>query len=82
MIDVVTWRDDYDAGRYADEARKVLADIKSRGALPLIVGGTGLYLRALFGQGFDENLPRDDDLRKELEAVTTAALFEELKARG
>jgi len=78
MIDVVTWRDEYDAGRYADEARMVLAAIKGRGAMPLIVGGTGLYLRALFGQGFDENLPKDDDLRRELESVPTPQLFAEL----
>ena len=35
------------AGEYSRQAREVLEQIKSRGALPIVVGGTGLYLRAL-----------------------------------
>jgi tRNA dimethylallyltransferase len=80
MIDVVTWRDDFDAGRYAEITRDILNQIKSRGALPILVGGTGLYLRALFGQGFDDNLPKDDQLRRELDSVPTPELFAELMA--
>ncbi len=37
------------AGDYARQARDVLRQINSRGALPIVVGGTGLYLRALAG---------------------------------
>lgn len=79
MIDVVAWNEDFDAGTYATMARRVMSDIRGRGALPVIVGGTGLYLRALLGQGFDENLPKDDELRRTLDAMDTARLFEELK---
>jgi tRNA dimethylallyltransferase len=35
------------AGEYARQAREVLQQLKARGALPIVVGGTGLYLRAL-----------------------------------
>jgi tRNA dimethylallyltransferase len=35
------------AGEYADRARAILAEVKGRSALPIVVGGTGLYLRAL-----------------------------------
>jgi tRNA dimethylallyltransferase len=35
------------AGEYAERARAILEEIKSRGVLPIVVGGTGLYLRAL-----------------------------------
>jgi tRNA dimethylallyltransferase len=35
------------AGEYAERARAILEEIKSKGVLPIVVGGTGLYLRAL-----------------------------------
>lgn len=37
----------YSAGRYAEDARACIADIRARGRLPILCGGTGLYLRAL-----------------------------------
>ncbi len=79
MIDIVTWRDEFDAGRYATLARDVVSQIQARGALPIIVGGTGLYLRAFFGQGFSDNLPKDGALREELDSIATDTLFSELK---
>ena len=79
LIDVVSWRDEFDAGRYATLARDVVAQIQARGALPIIVGGTGLYLRAYFGQGFAGQLPKDAALRGELDAIATDQLFAELK---
>jgi len=79
MIDIVTWRDEFDAGRYATLARDVVEQIQARGALPIIVGGTGLYLRAFFGQGFSDNLPKDGALREELDSIGTDTLFSELK---
>ncbi len=79
LIDVVDWKDDFDAGVYATKARDAVASIQSRGALPVIVGGTGLYFRALLGQGFEEDLPRDEGLRLSLEGFSTAGLFNELK---
>ena len=80
LIDIVTWRDEFDAGKYAALARNLVAEIKSRGALPIFVGGSGLYLRAFFGQGFAENLPKDRELRDQLDEIATDELFTELKA--
>jgi tRNA dimethylallyltransferase len=53
------------AGEYANQARKVLLDIKSRGALPIVVGGTGLYLRALL-EGLFPGPQRSERLREKL----------------
>src|SRR5450759_5750227 len=43
MVDVVGPTEEYSAARYAREAAAVIRDITSRGKLPILVGGTGLY---------------------------------------
>jgi tRNA dimethylallyltransferase len=53
------------AGDYARQGREVLRDIQSRGRLPIVVGGTGLYLRALV-EGLFPGPPREEELRKRL----------------
>lgn len=55
------------AGEYARQARAVLAEIRSRGRLPIVAGGTGLYLRALL-QGLFPGPQRSEELRKKLRA--------------
>ena len=53
MIDIREPQEVFTAGDYQREARKVLEEIASRGKLPILVGGTGLYLRALTEGLFD-----------------------------
>ena len=53
------------AGEYARQAREVLQRIKARGALPIVVGGTGLYLRALL-EGLFAGPQRSEELRARL----------------
>jgi tRNA dimethylallyltransferase len=53
------------AGDYARQGREVLQQIKSRGALPIVVGGTGLYLRALL-EGLFAGPQRSEELRRRL----------------
>jgi tRNA dimethylallyltransferase len=53
------------AGEYARQARRVLAEIKARGHFPIIVGGTGLYLRALL-EGLFPGPQRSEELRARL----------------
>ena len=53
------------AGEYARQAREVLDQIKARGALPIVVGGTGLYLRALL-EGLFAGPQRSEELRQRL----------------
>ena len=47
LIDVVDPDQHYDAAKYAKDARKAIAKIHGRGKIPLLTGGTGLYLRAV-----------------------------------
>ena len=55
------------AGDYARHAREALAGIVSRGGLPIVSGGTGLYLRALT-DGLSPTPPADEALRRRLRA--------------
>jgi tRNA dimethylallyltransferase len=65
LIDVVDPDDGYHAARFRAEAEAAIADIRRRGRLPVIVGGTGLYIRALL-RGLDAAPPADPDFRREL----------------
>jgi tRNA dimethylallyltransferase len=53
------------AGEYARRAREILRDVNSRGKLPVVVGGTGLYLRALL-EGLFPGPQRSEELRERL----------------
>ncbi len=68
MIDVAEPTEAYSAARYAREAAAVVRDIAARGRLPLLVGGTGLYYRALT-RGFFPGPGRDAALRGRLERI-------------
>jgi tRNA dimethylallyltransferase len=68
------------AGDYARAARAALADIRSRGRMPIVAGGTGLYLRALL-EGLAPAPPRNEALRAELRARSIAEGSESLHAQ-
>jgi tRNA dimethylallyltransferase len=55
------------AGEYARQARSVIQEIRDRRALPIVVGGTGLYLRALL-DGLFPGPERSEELRERLRA--------------
>jgi tRNA dimethylallyltransferase len=66
LIDVADPGESYDAGRFARQAADAIAQIRSRGRVPIVCGGTGLYLRALL-EGLTPLPPRDAALRAALE---------------
>jgi tRNA dimethylallyltransferase len=66
LFDVLVPQQSYSAGEYAREARKVVAEIAARGRLPIVVGGTGFYLRALL-EGLPVLPERDKRLRAHLQ---------------
>jgi tRNA dimethylallyltransferase len=65
LIDVVSPVELFTAGDYSRRARRALDEIRSRARLPIVVGGTGLYLRALF-EGLFAGPPRSEELRQRL----------------
>jgi len=80
LIDVADPGERYDVLRYQRDARAALAEIRARGRAALVVGGTGLYVRALL-DGLDlASLPHDPSLRMRLEADDPATLHDRLRA--
>ncbi|MEJ2175908.1 MAG: tRNA (adenosine(37)-N6)-dimethylallyltransferase MiaA [bacterium] len=67
LIDVVDPTDRYSAGRFRDDAIRATEDILARGRIPLLVGGTMLYYRALAG-GIDPLPAARPALRADIEA--------------
>ena len=71
MIDVREPTDLFTAGDYQHEARAVLEALRDRGRVPVLVGGTGLYLRALT-EGLFQGPARSAHLRERLENAADA----------
>ncbi len=79
-IDVLEPTERASAAWWAEHADRWIRDVFARGRLPVVVGGTGLYLRALFGVMFTEP-PMDADRRRALEADLAALDTNELRRR-
>jgi len=80
LIDVVEVNQRFDAAQFVRLARSAVADIRQRGHVPILCGGTGLYFKA-FLQGLGEAPAADAALRAELEATPAAELLHELQQR-
>jgi tRNA dimethylallyltransferase len=85
LVDIVDPDDTYDAARFTRDARAAIAAIRDRGRLPVVVGGTGLYIRALL-RGLDPATPADPGFRSELVVIMAregrAALHARLVAQA
>ena len=69
MIDVANPEEAFSVARYQELAEECIADIQARGKRTLLVGGTGLYLRALRQPMAMGDVAADDKIRAELEAL-------------
>lgn len=66
LIDIIFPDEKYSAGQFCWDARRVISEIEKRGKVPMLVGGCGLYLRAL-ANGLDADCGENPKIRKELE---------------
>jgi len=65
LIDIVDPDEDFDAVRFAEIARDRVMQLHHRGVMPVVVGGTGLYIKALL-QGLFQSNPVDPQIRERL----------------
>lgn len=84
MLDILNINEMYGVGEFAPEARRIIADITARGKLPILSGGTGLFIDAVVGNFAIPEVPADWEYRDELEAFRekegNEALWEKLNA--
>ena len=81
MIDVVEPEEEYSVARYANEASARIAEVVSRGKLPMVVGGTGLYVQAVVDGIPLPPAPPDHDFRAAMRDVAKNFGAEELHRR-
>lgn len=78
LIDIVEPEYDYSVAQYKEDASKKIDEITSRGAIPIVAGGTGLYFRILLENYALPKINCDPNLRKKLEKETNEALYDEI----
>ena len=79
LIDVASPKSQFDLAQYQKMAFRAIDDILKRGKLPILVGGSGLYLQAVVDNYKLSEAKKDLTLRKELEKLSVAELFLKLK---
>lgn len=80
LIDIRDPRDPYSAAAFVQDARRLIVEISARSKLPLLVGGTMLYFKAL-AEGIDAMPAADPEIRKRLEADAAAIGWPAMHAR-
>ena len=82
LVDMVDPRENFDAARFAQMADNVITDLAGRGILPVVAGGTGLYIKALT-RGLFQSAASDPEIKARLKVEAAekglALLYRELK---
>ena len=79
LLDIMDVRQEASVARFQAEARQVFGEIRARGLVPILVGGSGLYVRAALDE--IDFPPTDPDVRRRLEAEAAQAGIAPLAAR-
>ncbi len=80
LIDVVSPKQKFDLAKYQKLAFKAIAEIEGRGKLPIIVGGSGLYLQAIVDNYKLSSVKPNLAYRNELEKFSRVELFQKLES--
>lgn len=78
-IDIVSPNQEFSVSHYSQYADVVINDILQRGKLPILVGGTGLYIRAVVDGIDTSTIPSDPTFRTQVDSLSTQELFEMLE---
>ncbi len=82
LIDILLPTQRYSAAEFREDAQHIIADIHKRGKLPIVVGGTGFYVRVLTGHRSLPSVPPDPAFRAWAEQQPLADLLQELETRA
>lgn len=74
--DLVDPKSEFSVGQYLKFARYIIADIQKRKKLPILVGGTGLYIKGVTDGIPTASIPKNSNLRKNLETKNASELYE------
>lgn len=84
LVNIISVEDDFDVARFNELARGLIKEIHGRGRIPIIAGGSGMYMQVLL-DGIFESSERDWNLRKELALLANEKgagfLFKQLKKK-
>jgi len=81
LLDVASPKRNYNVTHFVRDAKKIIADIKKRGKVPIICGGTGFWIQALLEENSFPAVKPDPVLRKKLGKLSAAELFAQLKKK-
>ena len=76
--DIASPKKEFSVSHYTKYAREIIRDIYKRNKLPILVGGTGLYIKAVVDGIETANVLKNQGLRNVLEKLSVAELFEKL----
>jgi tRNA dimethylallyltransferase len=76
--DLVSPKDEFSVSKYLKFTEKVIDDIEKRGKLPILVGGTGLYIKGVVDGIPTVDVPMNKKMRKNLEKLSVDELYEQL----
>lgn len=76
--DLVEPQENYSVSEYFREIKLVIDDIWKRNKLPIIVGGTGFYIKSLIDGIATVDIPKNESLRESLEKMSVSELFDKL----
>ena len=76
LIDIKNPKDNYSVKEFQEKGRELIEDISNRGKLPIVVGGTGLYIKALL---YDYVFYDEDDKDEPYDELSNEEIYEVLK---
>jgi tRNA dimethylallyltransferase len=82
LIDIVNPDEDFSAGEFNERAYEIARELHRKGKIPIVAGGTGLYIKALtenFGCGVKKDEEIRERLKREFEEMGEDAMYERLK---
>jgi tRNA dimethylallyltransferase len=82
LIDIVNPDEDFSAGDFNERASAIIEELNQQGKIPIIAGGTGLYIKALIenlGCGVKKNQEMRNRIKSEFKEMGNEAMYEKLK---